>query len=67
MRPPQHLNIGPYLQAVFSEVKVLKRTAMRLKTTTRWMREDRGRIYALRGHKRTKERKLDSETIKENE
>jgi len=65
MRPPQYLNIGPSLQAVFSEVKVLKRRAMRLKTTTRWMREDRGRIPALRGHKRTKERKLDSKMINE--
>lgn len=61
MRPPQHLNIGPSLQAAFSEVKVLKRRAMRLTTATRWMREIRGRIPALGGHERTKERKLDSD------
>lgn len=65
MRPPRHLNIGPSLQEVFSAVKVLKRRAMRLKTTTRWMREDTGRIPALGGHKRIKERKLDSKMINE--
>ena len=38
MRLPQHLSTSLSLQAAFSDVKALKRIAMRLKTT-RWMRE----------------------------
>lgn len=38
MRPLQHLNTSLSLQATFSDVKALKRIAVRLKTT-RWMRE----------------------------